>query len=90
MRIKKLYRYNDIHWGKRKPETHTLTKDCQPYIELTECENTNRQRRLWRCRCDQGDFIGYATLAEAREEEIENTYKRLADDNKWIKELTKK
>jgi hypothetical protein len=93
VRPKILYRYMDSTSSSdgKKIEKHRITNECAPQVELEKVLNCYaaipQYCVLWRCRCSSGDHYGYATLQEAKLEEIENCKNRISDDQKWLKKL---
>lgn len=73
---KTLYRYFNM-----KLEKHRITKECMPQVELR-----NHHGVLFRCRSGDHDLYGYATLQEAKKEEIETVEKGIYDRKEWLKD----
>ena len=84
-----LYRYDCFSSGTKKVTKHKITKECCPYIEIDYFKNPHQGLGgdLWRCQCS-GDHYGYASLEEAKKEEILNTKQRIYEDQCWLKKLT--
>ena len=85
----------------RKPKTlywyenrtlmkHKLYSDCMPYVVTKDADSVR-----WRCRAHGSstelrashDHYGYASLKEAKADEMHETRERIAFDTAWLLKL---
>lgn len=79
-RPKMLYAY-DLHMALNK---HSVGADCVVEVVARESDGVR-----WRCRGQGHDFYGYATLREAKLEEIKQTRLEIGARENWLKQLLK-
>lgn len=79
-RPKILYAY-DLHMSLNK---HSVGADCITTISYSSSDGVR-----WRCRGEDHDFYGYATLREAKLEEIKQTRLEIGARENWLKKLLK-
>lgn len=79
-----IYRYNQH----KELEKHKIVYGCAPYIAVPSPYPGVGD--VWRCRCEAGDFSGFAQRQEAKAEEIQNTKRRIAEDQAWLEKLEEK
>ena len=71
---------------------HRLTSECMPYVITRDADSVR-----WRCRADRAsqgycnptshDHYGYASLKEAKANEIQETMSRIACEKVWLEKL---